>query len=166
LSDNKVWSKATTDTLGLLAYYDKHKGEYMWPERVEATVYKSIDSKTAKQVRDWVIEGIKNDSLMAIVNSDSQLNLVLEEGVFSKADNPVFDNLNWTTGVSDISELNGQFVFTNITRIRNPEPKTLDEIKGIMISEYQTYLEAEWISELRAKYHYVVNKEVLYSIAD
>lgn len=166
LSDKKVWGKATSDTLGLQEFYEERKSEYMWPERVEAIVYKSIDNETAKKVQNWLKEGLENDSISAIVNSDSQLNLVIEEGVFAKEDNPAINTITWEKGISEISEINGQFVFVNILEIRNPEPKTLDEIKGIMISEYQKYLEAKWISELRAKYHYVVNKEVLYSVAD
>jgi peptidyl-prolyl cis-trans isomerase SurA len=166
LSDKKLWSRATTDTLGLMEFYEVHKNEYMWQERAEASVYKSIDKKTAKQVQDWVKTGIENDSILAMINIDSQLNLVIEEGVFSREDNAVLNNLVWTVGVSEISESNGQYVFTNITALRSPEPKSLNENKGVMISEYQKYLEAEWIAELRAKYFYVVNKEVLYSIAD
>jgi len=166
LSDKKVWSRATTDTLGLQAYYEKHKGEYMWSERVEASIYKAIDSATAIKVQELVKKDLQNDSIIAIVNSGSQLNLVIDEGIFAKEDSPALNTLVWKTGVSEVVELNGQFIFTNITEIRGTEPKSLDEIKGIMISEYQKHLEAEWISEMREKYTYGVNKEVLYSIAD
>ena len=166
LSDNKVWSRATTDTTGLKEFYESHKNEHMWPERAEASIYKSIDKATADKVLAWVNSGLDNDSIRANVNRDSQLNLVLESGIFTAEDDPVLSEISWSSGISEIKELNGQFVFVNISEIRKPEPKSLDETKGIVISEYQKYLENEWISELRAKYPYEVNKDVLYSIAD
>ena len=166
LSDKKVWSRATSDTLGLQEFYESHKSEHMWPERADASIYKSIDKATADKVLAWVNGGLSNDSITANVNSDSQLNLVLANGIFTPEDDPVLSEISWSAGISEIKEINGQFVFVNILEIRKPEPKSLDETKGVVISEYQKHLETEWISELRAKYPYEVNKDVLYSIAD
>lgn len=45
-----------------------------------------------------------------------------------------------------------------------PQPKSLDEVRGLVISEYQTYLEKQWINELRTRYHWQVNEEVLKSL--
>ncbi|SEH05481.1 Uncharacterised protein [Candidatus Venteria ishoeyi] len=47
---------------------------------------------------------------------------------------------------------------------RNPEPKTLKEARGLVTADYQNYLEAEWIKELRAKYTVDVKQEVLKTI--
>ena len=166
LSDQNVWSRATSDTIGLQSFYEINKNDHMWPERADASIYKSIDKATADKVVAWVNEGLDNDSISANVNNDSQLNLVLENGIYAPEDDPIFNEISWSPGISDIKELNGQFVFVNLLEIRNPEPKSLDETKGIVISEYQKHLETEWISELRSKYPYEVNKDVLYSIAD
>ena len=45
-----------------------------------------------------------------------------------------------------------------------PDPKTLDEARGLFISDYQDYLEEQWIKELRGKYKVKVNKKLLNSI--
>jgi peptidyl-prolyl cis-trans isomerase SurA len=42
-----------------------------------------------------------------------------------------------------------------------PEPKTLDEARGLVTADYQTYLEKEWIKELKEKYPVAVNEDVL-----
>ena len=45
-----------------------------------------------------------------------------------------------------------------------PVAKSLDEARGLITSDYQNYLEEEWIKQLRQKHVVVVNKEVLSTI--
>jgi peptidyl-prolyl cis-trans isomerase SurA len=42
-----------------------------------------------------------------------------------------------------------------------PEWKNLDEAKGLVISDYQNYLEGEWIYELKNTYEIKIDKKVL-----
>ena len=42
--------------------------------------------------------------------------------------------------------------------------KELQDIRGKVIADYQSYLEREWIAELRKKYSVIINTEVLYSL--
>lgn len=165
LSDQKVWKKATTDSIGLDSYYQAHKMENMWSDRAEASIYKSLDDKIAREVKVWVSDSLSNDSIMSIVNKNSQLNLVVEEGFLSKEENDIFTKIEWKRGISEIVLINNQFVFANITDILVPSPKSLNEARGYYISNYQDELEKEWIDSLRTKYTVEVNKEVLYSIA-
>ena len=36
LTDEKVWSKAVKDTVGLDKFFNEHRNDYMWEERVDA----------------------------------------------------------------------------------------------------------------------------------
>jgi peptidyl-prolyl cis-trans isomerase SurA len=45
-----------------------------------------------------------------------------------------------------------------------PEPKSLDEARGMITADYQSYLEKDWIESLRKKYSYKVNQEVFSSL--
>ena len=42
--------------------------------------------------------------------------------------------------------------------------KEFQEAKGASTSDYQNYLEQEWLKELRVKHPIVVNKSVLYGL--
>ena len=63
-------------------------------------------------------------------------------------------------------ESDGKYYIAKILQFIPAKEKELKEAKGIITSDYQSYLEKQWISELRAKYNYTVHKDVLYSIAN
>ena len=44
-----------------------------------------------------------------------------------------------------------------VEEVLEPAPKKLDEIKGLVISDYQNYLEKLWVKELREKYPVNIN---------
>ncbi|OFY89922.1 MAG: hypothetical protein A3K10_16145 [Bacteroidetes bacterium RIFCSPLOWO2_12_FULL_31_6] len=48
-----------------------------------------------------------------------------------------------------------------IVNVIDSEPKKINEVKGLVTSDYQNFLEKEWVSELKAKYKVEVDKEVL-----
>ena len=42
--------------------------------------------------------------------------------------------------------------------------KTFDEAKGAITSDYQTFLETQWLKELTLKHTIKINNDVLYSL--
>ncbi len=50
LTDEKVWTKAVKDTIGLQNYFDNNRDNYTWDERVNATVYKLNDKSISDEV--------------------------------------------------------------------------------------------------------------------
>ena len=55
-------------------------------------------------------------------------------------------------------------VFVDVKDKISPTGKSLDEAKGLVTADYQAALEKEWISSLRAKYPFKIDKEVLATI--
>ena len=49
-------------------------------------------------------------------------------------------------------------------KINPVEPKSLEETKGAITADFQTYLEKEWINGLRKKYSMQINNDILESI--
>jgi peptidyl-prolyl cis-trans isomerase SurA len=67
-------------------------------------------------------------------------------------------------GLGPNIQLDERIVIADIKSVRPPEPKTMDEARGLITAAYQDSLEKAWIAELRAKYPVTVDQDVLYSI--
>lgn len=165
LTDKKVWSKAVKDSTGLAAFYEANKDQYMWNKRVDADIYSCKNIEQAQKVRKLLKKGnISANDIIKEINEDSQLNCSVMKGKYSKGDNELIDSQNWMIGVSENIEQDGSIVLINYKEIIPSQRKTLEEAKGIITSDYQNYLEKEWIKNLRSKYSIEVNEKVLSGI--
>jgi peptidyl-prolyl cis-trans isomerase SurA len=164
LTDQKVWTKAVKDTTGLQAYYNTNKSNYMWPERAEVAIYTCATGDIANKVRMMLSEGDDNVKIANEINKDTQLNLQVEEGLFAKEDKDILSQVEWKAGISQNINYNDQVVIVLVKNVVASTPKKLTESKGLVTSDYQTFLEEQWIKELRAKYKFTVNQDVLHSI--
>jgi peptidyl-prolyl cis-trans isomerase SurA len=169
ITDEKVWSKALKDSAGLAAFHSTQKEKYMWGERVKAVVYTAKDEATAKATRKMVAKKMKNkatlDDIRKKINEGSALNLQVQEGTFSKGEDERVDAVAWTAGLSaDKKGNDGSVVFVEIMQVMAPAPKELNEARGLITADYQTYLEKEWINELRKTYKVEVFRQVLDTI--
>lgn len=163
--ERKIWSKGSTDTIGLKNYYEAHKNEYMWEERIDATIYTCADVKTAKAVRKLAGKNQSDKSIMDKFNVDSTEVVTIKSALFLPGQDSNVDLLNKTVGMgSDILNANGSITFVKINKIVAPAPKTLDEARGYVISAYQDQLEKQWIEELHKKYPVSVNEKVFNSM--
>ncbi len=165
LTDQKVWTKAMKDSAGLSNYYEMHKNAYMWGQRVDAIVYTCANREIAENTRKLLKKkGMTTSSIADEINKDSQLNLTIKEGKFSKGDNDIVDTVQWVKGLTPNIDKNGQICFVQIREVMPPAPKSLDEARGLVTADYQTFLEKAWIESLRKKYTVNVNEQVLSSI--
>ena len=165
ITDEKVWSKAVKDTTGLEAFYEANKQNYMWGERADVVIYKCSNEKIAKKVEKLIKvkakKGYSNEDILKQINKDSQLSLTIEEGKFTKEQNELVDKAKWENKA--ITKLNNEneVVLIEVKEVLAPQPKLLDEVRGLITSDYQNKLEKEWVETLRKKYPVKIHKEVL-----
>ncbi len=164
LTDQKVWSKAVKDTVGLKDFYEKNKNNYMWDERVDASIYILKDPKFAQKVKNFIKSGLNDNDILKELNSDTLKILNIENGKYSKKDNKYIDAVTWVPGISKDITSDSLLVFVNIKALIKPEVKALSEARGLITADYQNYLEKIWIGQLRQKYPVVVHRDVLEKI--
>ena len=170
LTDQMVWSKAVKDTAGLEAYYKDHKDNYMWDERLDATVYTCRDEKVANKAKEILTKKSKKkiipEQLVELIIkefSDSTC-ISFNNDTFEKGDHSLADQMDWNTSLSENMMKDDKVVFIVKNRIIKPSAKKLNEARGLVTADYQTYLEKQWIDELRRKYTIEIDRSLLSKI--
>ncbi|UCH13992.1 MAG: peptidylprolyl isomerase [Bacteroidales bacterium] len=169
LTDSTIWSKAIKDTTGLEEFYESKKTNYMWEERVDASIYTLADSSLIDAARKLALmrarEEISKDVLISeLCPNDSVVCVEVEDNKFEKNDNELIDKLVWEEFSNEIFNVDDKILLVVINSILEPAPKQLNEARGLITADYQTYLDNEWVKELRNKYNIVVNRKVLKKI--
>ena len=124
----------------------------------EAIIESTLDEQDNKiQI---VLNSKSKKSLEFLYNKESALTLQVTEEFFEKGDNSLIDSLGWEEGIYEIVA-NGNYNLVVINEILEKQPKELKDIKGTVISDYQNYLENNWIEELNIKYTVEINYTTL-----
>ena len=164
LTDRKVWSKAIKDTSGLLNFYKNNKTNYMWDERLHASIYTCANMEVANKARKLVKKGEKkgysDDEILKILDEEKEV-VKIEEGKFLKEENEIIDSIVWEPGLSGNIVKGSSVIFVQVKEKLKPMVKTLNEARGLVTADYQRYLEKEWIESMRKKYPVKINKKVL-----
>ena len=99
-------------------------------------------------------------SLELLYNKESALTLQVDEEKFEREGNEILQKIPWKPGSFE-TNMNNRFYLVNIKKIIPPQPKALDETRGAVISDYQNYLEKQWIKELKKKFKVEINNKEL-----
>ena len=257
LMDEKVWSKAIEDTVGLQKYFAENQSKYQWDSRAQGTVISAATpellAKAKQQLKvgrydvarltpvpvgyspgtDKLLKGAKlmldrlasvmqadttlsvtltgrakkgetamarrraaaaatyltakgvpanrirqttqakasteiatvlavtstsTTALEEVLNAQNPLSVQITQKAFAKGDHKVVDELMTRgPGTYDVQK-DGRYYTVMIDKVLPAGPKTLAEARGQATSDYQNYLEKEWIAQLRAKYPVQINQ--------
>lgn len=164
VSLREVWDKANQDTEGLAAYFKANKKNYTWDEpRYKGYVIyakNEIAAKAAKQI----IKNANPDSVMNILNArvnvDSVQYVKVEHGLWKVGKHAAVDKYGFKVKDATYTP-SEEFPIVEAVGKVIKRPQTYEDERGKVTTDYQDYLEKQWIERLRAKYPVVVNKEVL-----
>ncbi|MBD2767069.1 peptidylprolyl isomerase [Hymenobacter sp. BT664] len=267
LMDEKVWSKAIEDSVGLKKYFAENQAKYQWDQRVQGSVVSAATAALRDQVQQFygkdaslpVTKGIpasvgfrprtatltpasttaldklasqmQTDTALTVVlsgsakagasaalvnqrnarvrtyltgkgvkpshvvvastaaarpagasspdalslraytrdpaaieqhfNAKNPLSVQITQRTFQKGDNKVVDEFTSKGPGTYKVEKDGRYYTITIDKVLPAGPKTLAEARGQATSDYQTYLEKEWISQMRAQRPIKINEAEL-----
>ena len=151
LNERKVWKKAETDSVGLNDFYESIKNTLLYPVRVKASVVRAVDAAAAKKAESKLKKGTSIETIMQKMNK-KKVTLVLNSVTYWQGQQKAFDN------IVDWKQLRQGSVFADkqenelvrIEEILQPSPKPLNEVRGLVVSEYQNKLEKDWLNALHS----------------
>lgn len=162
----EVWDKASKDEEGLAKFFKKNKKKYKFetPRYRGAVIYANSteDIEKAKQL----FKDAPQDDYRRILKEnfyvDSVYTIRLEMGVFAVGDNPWIDNKVF--GQGEGGHLKRGYEQMDVVGVLLDKPQTYKDVKGLVVNDYQRYLEEKWLKVLRKKYKVEIFDEVLKTV--
>ena len=167
ISNQLVWDKAAKDEAGLAQYFKQNKKKYAWDKpRYKGMAYHVKEQADVKAVADCVKKLPFDqwaEKLRQTFNADSVIRIRVEKGIFKEGDNALVDSIIFKkdTTVSHLKDYPINAVYGKVLK-KGPEDYT--DVRGLVVADYQEMLEQQWVAELRRKYSFSVNKDVLQTV--
>ncbi len=165
IMERKVWNKAIEDSVGALALYNTNKQNYTWQKSADVIVFNSSNKeevqKTINQLaqnKTWKEIILEADGLVQADSARYELNQI------------TISDPNFVIKKGAITPLiigsDGTAVFVKFVNLYNEnQPRNFEDARGLVINDYQTILEKEWIQKLKKQYPVKLNKKVFMGIA-
>ncbi len=169
LTDKMVWSKATKDSAGINNFYKLHKQDYKWGERIHLVTYsfsdEKISSKLVKEITKRKPKNLKPEDIALKFKKGKEPLVTVEYRIANPDEDIVKDYKTWKNSISGVTTRDDKKVVKEILEVTSGDIKLLDDCRGQVISDYQQYLESEWLNELHQKYQVKVDQEVFGKLA-
>ena len=167
ISNNLVWDKATRDDAGLAQYFKKHKKNYAWDKpRFKGIAYHVKDQADVKAVRNCVKKLPFDqwaEALRTTFNGDSVIRIRVEKGIFREGDNAYIDSVVFKKDTV-ATHLKDYPINAHYGKVLKKGPEDYTDVRGLVVADYQEQLEREWVADLRRKYAFKVNDDVLKTV--
>lgn len=161
-----VWDKAQKDSVGLVNYFKSNKKRYAWDRpRFCGVVVHSKDAATLAEAKK-VLKGVSiddySDALVGAFNTDSVKRVRITKGLFKQGDNKFVDKAIYKQDVepSPVKDYPEAAVFGKKLK----KPRSVEDVRGQVLSDYQDEMEQEWVDRLKEKYSVEVFDDVLKTV--
>ena len=163
ISNREIWERSTTDSEGLTAFFNANRERYTWDApRFKGRVIHAKDRAAEREAKRIIKRSPNNeiDRNLRTLNADG-LRIRVERGLFLEGENRAIDTDRSGFRSRERFVPSEEFprVFVSGRVLRAPEEYS--DVRGLVIADYQAYLEEQWIKYLRAKFPVVIYHDVL-----
>lgn len=164
LMDREIWTRAKSDTIGIQDFYKNNLVNYQWKKRFSVDVLSSTDQSVIEKAKQLMRKGKSLEVIKEKLNTEGKVNIMLKSGVFEEDDALLSSFKNVTKGVSGIVFKDNYYFILNVTEVKEAGPKLFTECKGKVMSDYQQFLESNWVNELKKEFDVKIQPDVFASI--
>lgn len=166
----RVWDAAAEDTKALERTFKKNKKKYAWTEpRYAGFVVSAKTPEDAKRAQKLLSKGIPagkdlHTHLKETINKDGVVVVVSGPYLAKKGENSTIDNLAFGDTSRAVKPVRKGYAYTTITGKMQKQPLSYLDVKSDVVADVQQTLEDEWVAELRKKFKFSVDKNVLKTV--
>lgn len=167
IMQQEVWNKAQADSTALLSLYEKNKSRYNWKQSADAIIFFCTDEATAKTLSDQLR---KNPAGWKTTVDAVSEKVVADSARYEWSQIPGLGQTPPKEGsvtpiTVNTTDKTASFALINKVYLQ-PETRSFNEAKGLVMNDYQTLLEEDWIKDLKKKYPVKVDEKVLSGITE
>lgn len=160
VSNRTIWEGASKDTEGLEAYYNAHKSEYKWDKpRFKGFVIMAYNDSIMQEAVKFLNDNANDAEKYAKLKKEFKAKVNVQKVFAAQGENVAVDYLVFKSVEKPEVKKYKEFYIAE-GKLQN-QPECADDVKLQVVSDYQTYLEEQWIKELKAKYPVKINQKVL-----
>ncbi|MBI1184883.1 hypothetical protein GC194_11460 [bacterium] len=165
ITDNEVWTKAMKDTVGQREFYNNNVNNYQWKKRADVLIFYCQDKTVADKIKAELAADNSNvNELVKTLNANNSMAFSYTKDLYEEGQEELLNEVDWKQGFAVVPDYKGRYVLIKFNEILPARAKKLREIKGLVIADYQDYLEKNWLAKLKQKYKVVVNQSVVDSM--
>ena len=158
--NKNIWNKAKNDSIGLVNFYEANKENYKWKKRVDAIIAATKNQDIAEQLVEMFNAGRSPEEIKEELNADDTINVIISEGIYEIDNSDLPKYFIAIPGVSNY-QTSDSFQVVKVKEVIPPSVRPLEDIRGRTLSDYQNYLEENWLNELRNSHVIEINKRTL-----
>lgn len=164
IMERKVWGKASEDSIELKKYYEAHKATYKWDASATILLFNCSDSNTAVKAA----EAIRNGQNWKKIAEESDGKIQSDSGRYELSQLQLQTEKNIGPGFISNPVVNSGDNTSSFVKVLQLFPanqqRSFNDARGLVINEYQVYLEEKWIAELKKRYPVKVDEAVFKSL--
>ena len=158
LMEKEIWERAKTDTIGLSTYFNNNSKNYMWTNRYDVDVYSSTNEKVIKKTKSYLEKNKTTDYIKSKINKKGVVDVMVKSGLFEENHDVLSEYKNPQIGTTSVVKKGNYYFVVKVKEVKPAQQKSLDECRGKVISDYQQFLENNWVDELKKEFKVIVNQ--------
>lgn len=164
LMDREIWTRAKTDTTGIKVYYNANLNKYQWKKRYGVDIFSSTDKAMIEKAQNFLKKGKSIEYIKEKLNKDGKIHIMVKSGLFEEDYDILPQYQNLSKGVATIVSKDKYYFVVNVLDVKEAGPKDFNDCKGKVISDYQQYLENNWVDELKKEFDIKINQDVFQTV--
>lgn len=160
VSNRKVWEGAGKDTTGLKRYFEANRAKYAWDQPRFKGIILSAQGDSVMNAVKAAIPTYGADTLSTALHKRFGSKIKMERMLFHQGENKVVDYLCFK-GEKPANNGKNYTTYMILEGGVIDQPQNVDDVKGVVTSDYSDVLEKQWIKELHSKYKVSINQKVL-----
>jgi peptidyl-prolyl cis-trans isomerase SurA len=163
IMERNVWTKASNDSVELNKYYTAHKNKYTWNASADAVLISCTNEKVAVDAASQM----KNGKEWKQITEANPSQIQTDSGRYEITQIVVKQPVRFSPGMvtEPLVNTDGTASFAKIVKVYPANmQRSFEEARGLVINDYQNFLEEKWVAQLKKKYPVKVNENVFKSL--